>query len=636
MSPLSSLGTSPPESSRRGPRAPAFALPLLALTLLLLSLVWVPGSALAAGTPPSSHPLAGISPSHASPLVDTRPSASQYLVTFDEVGLAAGTSWYVNVTEANGSVISYPSITSSVAFPAANGSYPYLIESPVPAGITIPILGPTEEFVANSTLGVVVVKGVAPAPVPVTYQEKFLLVMGATPTTGGTVFPGISYQDLNANVTIEALSSPGYVFSSWVGICVALPPTCAYTGSAYIAQITMIGPVVETATFVVKNYAVTFLGMGIPAGANWSVTFNGTTRSNPGPIVFSSPNGTFNYSISSPVYVPNVGRYLAANTSGRLTVDGSNVSMRVDFAAQFFLNVTVAVPSEGNLTRVNGWYPNGTSVTFTAIPSPGYAFTGWNGTRGSGISGTGSTLTVNMSREVTEVANFGLLYPVTVQESGLPTGTLWSLTAGGEQISGNSTQLTLDRVNGSYAFSLGLVPGYHPAPVQGSFHVAGSAATVNVTFHRVTYAVTFVGRGGGGGTWYLTLSGNNPQTSGPNSSVSLLLPNGTYGWSLRSPSGYQATQSSGQVVVNGENVSWLVTFNALPPTGLFGLGETTSYVIVGILAVAALVEAGLWARALTARYVSRRGNPPPPPSSEEEGGEEPAPEEATEVPGTKE
>ena len=73
-------------------------------------------------------------------------------------------------------------------------------------------------------------------------------------------------------------------------------------------------------------------------------------------------------------------------------------------------------------------------------------------------------------------------YPVSFAESGLPSGTTWSVTLGGTAQSGTSGTISFTEPNGSYAFTVSSVAGYRVSPSSGSISVNGAGASQPVVF----------------------------------------------------------------------------------------------------------------------------------------------------------
>ena len=89
-------------------------------------------------------------------------------------------------------------------------------------------------------------------------------------------------------------------------------------------------------------YAVTFTETGLPSGATWYVTYNGTEMSSTSTtIVFNMPNGTYAYNTSAPGYT-------ASPSSGNHAVAGAPTGVGITFTP----NVAPPPPSPGNWTTL--------------------------------------------------------------------------------------------------------------------------------------------------------------------------------------------------------------------------------------------------------------------------------------------
>ncbi len=176
--------------------------------------------------------------------------------------------------------------------------------------------------------------------------------------------------------------------------------------------------------------------------------------------------------------------------------------------------------------------------------------------------------------------------PINFIESGLATGTSWSVNLSGSLMSSTGTEITFSEIPGTYAFTVTPVPGYTVSPSSGSVKLTSCEAsvTVYVTFAPVpvptSYTVWFNETGlPTGTTWWANLSGTN--TSASSASISFSVLNGTYAFSTPGNiSGlpgvlFNTTVTSGSVVVNGANVTvmvpyateYLLTMIASPPGG---------------------------------------------------------------------
>ncbi len=98
------------------------------------------------------------------------------------------------------------------------------------------------------------------------------------------------------------------------------------------------------------------------------------------------------------------------------------------------------------------------------------------------------------------------VYRVTVNETGLPPGTNWSVALGGKSFSSTTDTISFPELNGSYAYTVAVVGNDTATPASGVVNVTGASRTVSVVFsnpsdHRVPPA--FLGLTGNSGYYLL-------------------------------------------------------------------------------------------------------------------------------------
>ncbi len=146
------------------------------------------------------------------------------------------------------------------------------------------------------------------------------------------------------------------------------------------------------------------------------------------------------------------------------------------------------------------------------------------------------------------------LYPVYFEESGLPSGTKWSVTLNSISIASNNSQIKFLEPNGSYTFSVSIVSGYKPDQDHGIISVAGNTVSVAILWTRVMYQISFLESGLPSGTkWTITL--NNTSESSVSDLINFIEPNGTYSFFIGTVPGYRVSYNTGKIVVDGRNVS---------------------------------------------------------------------------------
>ncbi|MCI4326605.1 MAG: hypothetical protein L3K16_03080 [Thermoplasmata archaeon] len=196
------------------------------------------------------------------------------------------------------------------------------------------------------------------------------------------------------------------------------------------------------------------------------------------------------------------------------------------------------------------------SYGFTVAPVPGYRTLPANG-----------GFTVDSSWSLVEV-RFVLItppppvVPVTFRVSGLPAATPVAITVRNSTETAGADGAVFRLANGSYAYHVGYVAGYHADVAEKTFDVLGGGLTVDVPFVPTTYPVTWQAAGTRTGlNWTVRVDGqSDPATT---AWLSTSLPNGSYAYAIELPSNYSATPRTGVVVVHGFSAVLPVTFSLL-------------------------------------------------------------------------
>lgn len=161
--------------------------------------------------------------------------------------------------------------------------------------------------------------------------------------------------------------------------------------------------------------------------------------------------------------------------------------------------------------------------------------------------------------------SFGLifreLYYLKIVETGLPSGTVWSINVNGVTGYSNTDTVEYLATNGSYQYTLGNVSGYYPEVVSSTFTIYGANRTVDVKYLPFTFPVTFSETGLASGTeWGVFINGQ--VVSGRSQSIRLNLPNGTYDYTITGAKGYLSDSNYGILLVS--NQSAFVVFSFRP------------------------------------------------------------------------
>ncbi len=185
------------------------------------------------------------------------------------------------------------------------------------------------------------------------------------------------------------------------------------------------------------------------------------------------------YPSSGPAYTATFDESgLAAGTDWSVTMSGTRQSS--------VTNSIVFTAGEGTYN-----YSIEPLTGYTASPASGSLLVQGNTTEDITFS---STQTVHV-------------YSVTFNESGLPEGTLWSVTLGDDLLDSRTNYASFNETNGSYAYTIGAPVDFTATPGSGSVTLSGSALERDVSF-------TENGTTGGGGGHNNSTGPSSPTTPG--------------------------------------------------------------------------------------------------------------------------
>jgi YVTN family beta-propeller protein len=205
-----------------------------------------------------------------------------------------------------------------------------------------------------------------------------------------------------------------------------------------------------------------------------------------------------------------------------------------------------------------------------------------------------------------------VLYPVTVSETGLVSGTAWKATVGSDVRSTTGSSIVYNLPNGSYDFSIAAVAGYTlVAGGSGTVAVNESPASIGVTFqpNPVSYTVEVTESGLPGGTGWSALVGGVLKSTSGTSLMFSVVP-GSYEYQVPGVAGYTASPGTGTITVSGA-YEIVVSFapNSTAPTSSSSSVSVSGFT-EGLTAAAAIGAVGLGV-GLAALVMSRRSRPPP-------------------------
>ncbi len=446
-----------------------------------------------------------------------------YAVTFRESAssaLPSGTLWYLNLsgagfmsipTAANNTTVMLQNGTYTATFAASHNSVNYRANI-----VTFTVSG------AKQTILFTFVKAYA-----VTFNENglpsgtqwFVNATGWGPFT--TTGSSITMYAANGTLTYTVATTDKIYSSSGGSITVAGVPKTV------------------NLKFSLVNYTVDMLWVPfVPQNTTWYVNatsgaFSIEANSTSSLAVFRLHNGTFNYTVQTD-------NGSIRGLPGSFTVAGSSVTVLVDFTLVFY-NITFTesglpsgTPWAATVNYALGLYntsraqsmlfqlPNG---TFSYdVSTPDTAFNPQNSSANVTVTGT---MTVN-------IAFVPYNYNVNFTETGLPSGTSWSLSDGSIHLSSTGSTIHTALHNGTYSFAVSSSNSAYEGFLSSiTVVVDGANVSFTVVFTEKTSSVTFTVENlpSSVSSWTLNIKGG-PSVQVQGQAVSLNLAYGSYSYTV--------------------------------------------------------------------------------------------------------
>ncbi len=179
-------------------------------------------------------------------------------------------------------------------------------------------------------------------------------------------------------------------------------------------------------------------------------------------------------------------------------------------------------------------------------------------------------------------------YNVVISEKGLPSGVIWNATIDNVTYYSTMGDITTNLTNGTYSLLLSRSGDYYPDPLNTTLYINGSSLSEVIAFSASKFAVNVFQSGLPlGSAWYLNLS-NGEHFVSKNHTLSFLVPNGTYYYTISSGNKtYRPFSSSGSFAVNGVSLNLPVNFTIVTytvnvtekglPAGVFWYFELDEY-----------------------------------------------------------
>ncbi len=326
---------------------------------------------------------------------------------------------------------------------------------------------------------------------------------------------------------------------------------------------------------------------GQPGGISYSQLYGagGITPSLQG-ITSATISQWFNSSALAG-FSEGMSKYLAGATggySGNLQTTGASIpgsgAWGVYIQAKRIIAGTIDASGQGTVGGGAGSGGGGGGTILLAYGSGGivpgqYSIMGGSG-KASGVSyasnyggngGNGQIYSFNYSSSSPVISSIhNANYTVTLKQSGLPSGTEWSVTYNGITYS-STGNIVFSLQNGTYFFTVNPPSGYHATYSKFSVTVLGSPVYETIQFKSIqsvstTYSVVFEETGLPYGTqWSVDLSGDTIQSTNQKISYNGLY-GGSYSWYadvVSPPPGTQYNPVNGQGTFSIVNSGKVIT-----------------------------------------------------------------------------
>ncbi|MFP3400589.1 YncE family protein [Acidianus sp.] len=382
-----------------------------------------------------------------------------YYLTFKESGLPVGKSWTVCVNGTNET-----STSNEITFILPPGMYfykvysAYYIPSPPQGSITLS---------SNATLQI----SFTPVKFNLTFEETGLV--------SGTKWA------VCVNGTVSTSTSPR--------ICFLLPygyyeykvlNVTGYKVTPIMGYIDLTSNTTIKVAFYAMLYNVTFKETGLPKGVSWSVCIDNENHTTTACyITITLPMGVYEYKVFSSHYMPNV-------TQGTINLTMNKV-INIKFTV---MNYTLTI-FESGLPSGYEWTVNinGSNYTTTmneiniTLPYGEYMVKVYSKYYMPITEEEFVNLSKNTELQFTFVPEN---FTITFEETGLPSGTTWTVCIDGRNYTTTSSSLTITLPYGTYEYRIFVTTnGYSPNVTQGTLTLT-QVVKISITYKQITTTST--------------------------------------------------------------------------------------------------------------------------------------------------
>ncbi|MCI4324795.1 MAG: exo-alpha-sialidase [Thermoplasmata archaeon] len=349
-----------------------------------------------------------------------------------------------------------------------------------------------------------------------TYSEEFVPLGLPASSTYSFDVDGAGYSSAGTTPTVvPGLTTGGHSVTNISATATA--PGWSYFGHSTAGNPVLVPLVVQdnlSFSYVNTSAAagtVSFHAIGVSTGAPWQLSFNGTSYSSSTPwLNLTTRPGDYAVA-ANPVVSANGSAALAPEPFGPILSVTPGGKYDVNYTAAYQLSVLRSTGGTVTPSGASVWLAANATSNLTATPSSGYSWGGWTGIGAGSYTGPNLTAEVTSLGPIQEFASFVPQPPnrfnLTVNETGLPVGSSWTVYLDGTGYSSTSASFVVPHLfscvvsgsQGRYAVTVPPVGGsngteYLPAP--GTPTTACVTSALVVAFDSA-YAVTVSQTAGG-------------------------------------------------------------------------------------------------------------------------------------------
>ncbi len=331
----------------------------------------------------------------------------------------------------------------------------------------------------NAQLGI----STPPAPVATDYAVTFTESGLASGTSWSVTFNGstqsstgtsIQYSVPNGTYSYTVGSVSGYTVSPSSGSVTvsgsAQSVSIVYSASSPTTSPNGIFSMVNATSSNIYTY-------NLPEAEEFTVGSNSATVNFVN--LYLSGSGSIQFAIGTSLWGTNVVPLTTVNVNSNQVWYNTSISqVTLNGGTDYYLTV------EGS-GSIQWGYTSSPSVDLNAVQDYWYSSPPSNGLPSGTPTNDNSypdLYSIGYSATSTSPLPVATDYAVTFTESGLASGTSWSVTFNGSTQSSTGTSIQYSVPNGTYSYTVGSVSGYTVSPSSGSVTVSGSAQSVSIVY----------------------------------------------------------------------------------------------------------------------------------------------------------